>query len=72
MKVKDLLKVLNESDHVVCDFFAYGIFYANSFKDGMIDVRDHLDRLNYDCINAKVIGVHLDPEFLYISATLTK
>ena len=55
--VSDILNAMEDNQKVICSFTAYGVGYANSWRDGMRTVSDCKDRLRYDCTNAVVTGV---------------
>lgn len=58
MKVSDVLSLMDDDTPVACEFYAYGVFYASSYYDGMRTAKDCRDRLNYDCINARVTNIN--------------
>lgn len=76
--VADILDMMDESLEVNCAFTAYGVQYASSWNDGMRTVADCKDRLNYDCIHARVTGICQNEtgdgehRFIQINASLTK
>lgn len=73
MKVKEQLKLIEKDQKVNCVFYAYGIFYASSWDDGMVTAGDCLDGLNYTCMNAKVLKINSsmdNPDRLVIHAEI--
>lgn len=73
MKVKEQLKLIEKDQKVNCVFYAYGIFYASSWDDGMVTAEDCLDRLNYTCMNSKVSKINIsvdNPDRLVIHAEI--
>ncbi len=57
MTVKQLIKTMDDTEQVIVLLTAYGVHYADSYKDGMRTAKDVKDKMNYDCINAKVTSV---------------
>lgn len=57
MKVKDVLSLMDDDTPVSCQLYAYGIFYASSYDDGMRTAADCRDRMNYDCLNARATNI---------------
>lgn len=54
--VKDILEVMEDSDYVMINFYAYGLPYATSIDCGPT-VKEVKENINFDCKNAKVTGV---------------
>lgn len=67
--VKDVLALMNDDAKVVIYFFAYGMDYTNSVKDGMYTVEDCKNNLGYDFYNATVSRIGGD-DIIVISAEL--
>ena len=57
MTVKQLINKMDDTERVIVLLTAYGVHYADSYADGMRTAKDVKDRMNYDCINAKVTSV---------------
>jgi len=55
--VKDVLELLNKDTKVCVMLTAYGVAYGNTYKDGMRTAADCLDKMNYNCINARVFEI---------------
>lgn len=73
MKVKEQLKLIGKDQKVDCVLYAYGIFYASSWKDGMETAEDCLNNMNSACINAKVLKLNTsnaDPGRLVVHAEI--
>lgn len=68
--VKDLLELMHENKEIVIHFYAYGIHHANTYMEGMRTVLDCKDRLNYDCMNARVGNIDFTSEYLLVNAEL--
>lgn len=65
--VKDILNLFTDDSHeVCCMLYAYGVYYADTIKDGMKTVKDCKENMNYDCINAMVTGIRFDENDLMI------
>lgn len=56
--VKNILELMEKDDAVIVRIYAYGIPYADTWKDGMEDVESCLDRMRRDCLNAKVYRIN--------------
>lgn len=56
--VKDVLNIIDDKQVVNCVFYAYGVYYASSFDDGMKTTADCKEGLRYDCLNAKVLKIN--------------
>ena len=62
LTVKQLLKAIDEDREVNVILYAYGQYYASTFADGMHNVRECLENMNKDCINALVFDVCPGPD----------
>lgn len=52
--VKDILDIIDDSQVVNCVFYAYGVYYASSYDDGMKTPAECKSGLRRDCLNALV------------------
>lgn len=68
--VKDILATMEDDEKVVITFFAYGIWYANSWNDNMRTVRDCKENLRYDCIVAQVGRITVKDGILNMGAEI--
>lgn len=57
MKVRNLLKLVRDDDYCNVVLYAYGIYYAETFVDGMRTVADIKEKLRYDGMQAKVFRI---------------
>ena len=55
--VKNILELMEKDDIVIVTFYAFGIPYASTLKDGIGTVSECLDRLRYACLDAKVFKI---------------
>ena len=54
ISVQDVLELMKKDDTVIVRIYAYGIPAANTWADGMETVEDCLEKMNYDCLRARV------------------
>ena len=56
-KVKDILNLIGDDSRVCAVMYAYGIYYADTMKDGMNTVAECKKNMNHACMNARVTGL---------------
>ena len=57
MNVEQMLHLVPQDEEVEIHFYAYGIWYASSWADGMKYSEECLKGLRYDCLEATVTAV---------------
>lgn len=58
--ISDILNLMSDNHEVVCLLYAYGIYYADTQRDGMKTVAECKDQMNYDCLHALVTRIKFD------------
>lgn len=58
--VKDVLNLMEDNNKVTCIMYAYGVYYGDTQRDGMITVKDCKEQMNRACINALVTRIRTD------------
>ena len=74
MKLKNLLKVVDKSCLVNITFFAYGIYYANTYVDGVYTCEEVLNKVKPWLFDTKVTDMWFceGKTILYISCEICK
>ena len=70
MTVEDVLSKMYEGTKVVCVFYAYGCYYADTQRDGMITAEDCKEKMNVDCLMAEVIQIASSQDTVLIRAEI--
>lgn len=64
--VSDILNIMDDTDKVCVILYAYGVYYGDTQRDGMITVKDCKDEMNYDCIHALVTRIRNENDHVVI------
>lgn len=60
--VQDILNIMDDTDKVCVILYAYGMYYGDTQRDGMVTVKDCKDQMNHNCINALVTRIRTNDE----------
>lgn len=58
--VKDILNLMEGTDEVNVQLYAYGVFYGQSSADGLNTVEQVKEKMIYDGLNARVGRIRVD------------
>lgn len=70
MTVEDVLGKMDEGTKVVCVLYAYGCYYADTQRDGMVTAADCKREMNFDCLRAEVIQISSNHDAVVIGAEI--
>ena len=70
MTVEDVLSNMYEGTKVVCVFYAYGCYYADTQRDKMVTVADCKREMRLDCLRAEIINIEASQDTVLIRAEI--